>query len=144
MVSGRARRVAIACAQPTASIACRWRQTCSSRILSCTGPIGSGWRTSPTFRPARAEFSGPRPVHPQGSWLGHARAHACRTHHHHAHHGNPTARRGSGPHPLFRWRQPIRRQRVSRCCAGCRHHPIDEPQGELLGQCANGELLSAL
>ena len=34
-----------------------------------------------------------------------------------------------------------RRRRVSRHPAGCRHHPIDEPQGELLGQCANGELL---
>ena len=35
----------------------------------------------------------------------------------------------------------IRRQPVSRHPAGCCHHPINEPQGELLGQCANGELL---
>jgi putative transposase len=33
------------------------------------------------------------------------------------------------------------RKPVSRHPAGCRHHPIDEPQGELLGQCADGELL---
>jgi putative transposase len=51
MVSGRGRRAAIACAQPTASIACQWRQTWSSRILSRTGPIRSGWRISPIFRP---------------------------------------------------------------------------------------------
>ena len=48
----------------------------------------------------------PRPVHPQGGWLGHARSHACRTHHRCAHHGNPTAAPGSRPDPSFRPRQP--------------------------------------
>ncbi len=37
-----------------------------------------------------------RPVHPQGRRLGHARSHACRTHHRRAHHGNPTATPESG------------------------------------------------
>jgi transposase InsO family protein len=31
--------------------------------------------------------------------LGHARSHACRTHHRRAHHGNPTAAPGSRPDP---------------------------------------------
>src|SRR5215472_806603 len=53
MVSGRGHRAAIACAQPTASMACRWRQTSSSRILSPTSPIKSGWAISLTFRPSQ-------------------------------------------------------------------------------------------
>src|SRR5262249_18780881 len=44
----------------------------------------------------------PRPVHPQGGWLGDARSHACRTHHRCAHYGNPTAAPGSWPDPSFR------------------------------------------
>src|SRR5262249_14265840 len=83
----------------------------------------------------------PRPVHPQGSWLGDARSHACRTHHRGAHHGNPTAAPGSWPDPSFRPRQPVRRRRLPRHPARHRDHPIDEPQGKLLGQCANGEFL---
>src|SRR6266704_312994 len=54
MASGLKPRAATACARPTASIPCRWRQTCWPRILSQTGPIGSGWPTLPTLRPARA------------------------------------------------------------------------------------------
>src|SRR5260370_2651864 len=41
MASGLKPRAATACARPTASIPCRWRQTCWPRILSQTGPIGS-------------------------------------------------------------------------------------------------------
>jgi hypothetical protein len=39
---------------------------------------------------------------PQGGWLGHAGAQACRTHHRCAHHGNPTTAPGSRPDPSFR------------------------------------------
>ena len=49
-VSGRGDRAAIACAQPTASIVCRWRQTCSSRILSRIGPIRV-WLADITYIP---------------------------------------------------------------------------------------------
>src|SRR6516225_1027552 len=38
-------------------------------------------------------------------------------------------------------RQPIRRRRLPRHPAGRRDRPVDEPQGKLLGQCADGELL---
>ena len=58
-VSGLGRRAAIACAQPTASIPSRWRQTCWIRTLSPTSPIKSGWPISPTFRPARAGSTWP-------------------------------------------------------------------------------------
>ena len=42
-------------------------------------------------------------------------------------------RPGAGPHPSFRPRQPVRRRRLPRYPAGRRHHPIDEPQGEIAG-----------
>jgi hypothetical protein len=41
-VSGLGHRAAIACAQPTAGIPFRWRQTCWIRILSLTSLIKSG------------------------------------------------------------------------------------------------------
>ena len=64
-------------------------------------PTGEGW-----LYLARD----PRPVHPQSRRLGHARSHACRTHHRRAHHGNPTATPERGPRSSFRPRQPICRR----------------------------------
>jgi len=86
----------------------------------------------------------PRPVHPQGGWLGHARSHACRTHHRCAHHGNPTAAPGSRPDPSFRPRQPVRRRRLPRHPAGRRYHPIDEPARETAGTMRQWRVSSAL
>ena len=68
------------------------------------------WLADITYIPTNGRD--PRPVHPQGGWLGHARSHACRTHHRCAHHGNPTAAPGSRPDPSFRPRQPRRNQLV--------------------------------
>ena len=50
----------------------------------------------PTERGLALPGRDPRPVHPQGGRLGHARSHARRTHHRCAHHGDPTARPGAG------------------------------------------------
>jgi transposase InsO family protein len=49
-VSGLARRAAIACAQPTASIPSRWRQTCWIRTLSPTQP-NQVWLADITYIP---------------------------------------------------------------------------------------------
>jgi len=57
------------------------------------------------------------------------------------HHGRPTAPSEAGLDPSLGSRQPIRRRRLSQDPAGCRHHPINDPQGKLLGQCPEGELL---
>ena len=49
-VSGLGRRAAIACAQPTASIPSRWRQTCWIRTLSPTQP-NQVWLADITYIP---------------------------------------------------------------------------------------------
>jgi putative transposase len=87
---------------------------------------------------------GPRPVHSQSGRLGHARPPACRTHHRRAHYGNPTTTSGSRAHSPFRSRQSICRRRLPRHPTGCRDRPIHEPQGKLLGQCADGNFFGTL
>lgn len=80
------------------SIPYPWRKTCWARTSLPTGEGGLYLAVIP------------RPVHPQSGRLGDARSHAGRAQHRRAHHGNPTAASGSGPHSSFRSRQPICRR----------------------------------
>ena len=73
--------------------------------------------------------------------LGEARAYARRTHHGRTDHGRPTAPSEGGLDPSRGSRQSVRCQRLSLDPAGRRHHPIDEPQAKLPGQCTNRECL---
>src|SRR6476646_7294190 len=101
MASGLTCRLALVCAQPTASILCRSRPPGStgiswprSRIRACPGKgrgLVGGYHRYPDRRGLALPGRDPRPVHPQDSWLGDARAYARRTYHGRTDHGRPTA-----------------------------------------------------
>jgi hypothetical protein len=131
---------ATGCARQTASIPCRSRPTCWIGISWPTGPIracpGAGrglvgryplhpdWRGLALFGCDPRLGCDPRPVHPEGGWLGDARSYACRTHHGRPDHGNPTTPPRAGPDPSRGPRQPVCRRRLLQDPAGYRHHPI--------------------
>jgi hypothetical protein len=54
---------------------------------------------------------------------------------------SPWRSSGGGSHPSFRSRRSVRCRRLPRYLAHRCHHPIDEPQGKLLGQRAHGKFL---
>src|SRR3954451_139245 len=147
MASGLTCRLALVCAPPTASILCRSRPPCStgiswprSRIRACPGAgrgLVGGYHRYPDRRGLALPGRDPRPVHPQDSWLGDARAYARRTYQGGVDHGDPATPPSSEPDPSFGPRQPVCRRRLSQDPAGRRHHPIDEPQAKLPGQCAD-------
>src|SRR4051812_43383007 len=104
------------------------------------GLVG-GYHRYPDRRGLALPGRDPRPVHPQDSWLGDARAYARRTYDGRTDHGRPTAPSEGGLDPSRGSRQPVRRRRLPQHPAGRRHHPIDEPQAKPPGQCTNRERL---
>src|SRR3954466_1581700 len=118
-------------------IAARYPRACPGKGRGLVG----GYHRYPDRRGLALPGRGPRPVHPQDSWLGDARAYARRTYHGRTDHGRPTAPSEGGLDPSRGSRQSVRCQRLSQDPAGRRHHPTDEPQAKLLGQRADGELL---
>ena len=92
-----------------------------------------GYHLHPDRRGLALPGRDPRSVHPKSGRLGDARSYARRTHHRRADHGDPAAPPGAGSHASFRSRQPIRRRRLPQDPAGRRHHPINEPQGQIAG-----------
>ena len=58
-----------------------------------------------------------------------------------AHHGDLAARQARRPAAPFRSRQPIHQRAVPAADGRSRHHLLDEPIRQCLGQCGDGELL---
>ena len=63
------------------------------------------------------------------------------TRHRRAHHGDLAARQARQPAASFRSGQPIYQRAVPAPDGRPRHHLLDEPVGQRLGQCGDGELL---
>ena len=120
------------------------RNSAEGKIRACPGAdrgLVGGYSRYPDRRGLALPGGDPRPVHPQDSWLGDARAYARRTYHGRTDHGHPTAPSEGGLDPSRGSRQSVRCRRLSQDPAGRRHHPIDEPQAKLPGQRTDGERL---
>ena len=123
---------------PTAITTCRSRPTCSTGSSPWPSPTRSGRATSPTSPPTKAGCpgGGHRPVQPPGGGLVAAVGHDARHRHRCTAHGlvqAPSEQAGRADLPQ-RPGQPIRQPGLPGCAHRVRHHRLDEPARQLLGQ----------